>query len=167
MQKLARKMGTSQQQIDRLEKGKRRLTVEWMEKLSSALDCGIMDLLPDAHKERDFISTTKAKVIGAIDAENDGRLIEFEEREVYTLIFGRPKNIVNPRLFALIVRGEGLGFSEGAELILSEIDRNQNIPNGATVLCAARTGQFHLRRSPNAHPDEVVKAILVKTIQDA
>lgn len=36
---LAEMVGTTNQQISHLERGKRRLTVEWMEKLAKALNC--------------------------------------------------------------------------------------------------------------------------------
>lgn len=166
MQKLAHAAGTSQQQIDRLEKGQRRLTVEWMQRLSEALDCSIVDLLPETQKDRDYAVTAKAKVIGAIDAENSGQLLEFEENEVYTVIFGRPRNITNPRLFSLVIRGEGLGFSDGDELVLAEMDRNQKLPEGKKVLCAERSGQYLLRETPVASKDEIIKAVVVKAIKN-
>lgn len=167
MQKLATRVGTSQQQIDRLEKGKRRLTVEWLERLSEALDCSMMDLLPESHRERDVANTTKAKVIGAIDATDGARLVEFEEKDIYTVLFGRPKNLANPRLFGLIIRGESKDFSDGTELILNEVDQNQKFADGKAVLCAARNGQYILRKTPlNSNGDEIVKAVAVKVISD-
>lgn len=39
---------TSQQQIDKLEKAERQLTVDWLRRLSSALDCDPSDLLDPA-----------------------------------------------------------------------------------------------------------------------
>lgn len=42
---LAILVGTSQQQIDRLEREERRLTWNWMKKLSKALHCHPMDLV--------------------------------------------------------------------------------------------------------------------------
>ena len=167
MQKLASKTGTSQQQIDRLEKGRRRLTVEWMQKLSEALDCSILELIPDTGKERDYASTARAKVIGAIDSEQSGKLVEFEEKEIYTVVFGRPKNVSNPRLFSLLIKGDGFGLSDGTEIILTELERNQKVPDGKLVLCAERSGQYYLRKSPINSDQEVLKAQVVKIIQDA
>ncbi len=43
--KLANLVGTSQPQIDRLEKGQRRLTEEWILRLSSALNCDPAELI--------------------------------------------------------------------------------------------------------------------------
>lgn len=44
--KLAERANTSQPQIDRLEKNIRRLTVDWLVRLSTALGCSPADLLP-------------------------------------------------------------------------------------------------------------------------
>ncbi|MGH1376667.1 MAG: helix-turn-helix domain-containing protein [Alphaproteobacteria bacterium] len=38
---------TSMRQIQFLEKGERKLSPDWLEKLSSALDCNPTDILPD------------------------------------------------------------------------------------------------------------------------
>lgn len=42
---LAVRSGTSQAQIDRLEKGTRRMTPEWLERLAPTLSCDPLDLL--------------------------------------------------------------------------------------------------------------------------
>lgn len=39
LQKLAERAGTTNQQISRLERGERRLTTDWMERLGNALEC--------------------------------------------------------------------------------------------------------------------------------
>ena len=43
---LAQKVGTSNQQIGRLEKGTRGLTTQWMDRIAAALECSPADLLP-------------------------------------------------------------------------------------------------------------------------
>ena len=45
IQRLAELVGTSNQQISHLEKGHRRLTLEWMERIAEALECHPSDLL--------------------------------------------------------------------------------------------------------------------------
>ena len=45
LKKLAELVGTSNQQISHLEKGRRRLTLEWMERIAKALNCQPADLL--------------------------------------------------------------------------------------------------------------------------
>lgn len=56
--RLAEIIGTSQPQIDRLEKGERRLSVEWLEKISTALDVYIGSLIqvsdPDENQIQSF-----------------------------------------------------------------------------------------------------------------
>lgn len=44
---LARRMGTSAQQVERLEKGQRNLTQKWMERAAAALECDIVEILRD------------------------------------------------------------------------------------------------------------------------
>ena len=49
---LAEKTGSTAQQIGRLEKGERRLTTDWMEKIAHALDVLPEDLMSSSHGER-------------------------------------------------------------------------------------------------------------------
>lgn len=44
---VAKRANTSNQQISHLERGRRKLSYEWMERLASALSCHPLDLLPD------------------------------------------------------------------------------------------------------------------------
>jgi DNA-binding Xre family transcriptional regulator len=44
MKRLAELIGTSNQQISHLEKGRRRLTLDWMERIAKALECHPSDL---------------------------------------------------------------------------------------------------------------------------
>src|SRR3954447_3389753 len=48
MQALAERAGTSAPQINKLEKGERRMTVDWMIRLAPALGVDPKELLPDA-----------------------------------------------------------------------------------------------------------------------
>lgn len=52
LKRLAERVGTSDQQISHLEKGRRRLTVEWMERIAMALDCHPFDLLGEGTHPR-------------------------------------------------------------------------------------------------------------------
>jgi len=56
LQALADMVGASNQQISHLEKGRRGLTVDWVDRLAEALDCHPFDLLdapPQAKSERE------------------------------------------------------------------------------------------------------------------
>jgi transcriptional regulator with XRE-family HTH domain len=46
IEELARRSRTTPSQISKLERGERRLTVDWMERLAAALSCRSQDLLP-------------------------------------------------------------------------------------------------------------------------
>lgn len=47
LQELADLVGTSNQQISQLETGRRRINVDWLERLSKALECHPFELLYD------------------------------------------------------------------------------------------------------------------------
>ena len=47
LQQLAEQVGSSNQQISQLETGRRRLNLDWLERLSSALDCQPLELVDD------------------------------------------------------------------------------------------------------------------------
>lgn len=47
MQQLAEAAATTRSQIDKLERGERRLTVDWMQRIAGPLGCAPADLLPD------------------------------------------------------------------------------------------------------------------------
>ncbi len=49
---LAQQVGTTNQQIGRLEKGQRRLSTYWMERIAIALQCRPADLLPELPSQR-------------------------------------------------------------------------------------------------------------------
>lgn len=50
-ERLAERVGTSGQQISRLENGERRLTQGWMRRVSAAIGCAPTDLLPEADRQ--------------------------------------------------------------------------------------------------------------------
>ena len=43
-EKLARRVGTSNQMISLLERGRRRMTMDWLERLAKALECRAADI---------------------------------------------------------------------------------------------------------------------------
>lgn len=60
-ERLAEEAGTSQQQIDRLEKGQRRMTTEWIHRISLALGCDGSDLIPElVAKDETWIKELRA-----------------------------------------------------------------------------------------------------------
>lgn len=61
---LAERAHTSNQQIGRLERGERRLTQDWMQRIAEALGCESWELLPAApalsNEEREALDDLKA-----------------------------------------------------------------------------------------------------------
>ena len=171
MKKLADAVGTSQQQIDRLEKNQRRLTVDWMRRIGKALDCDIMDLLPDSGQHRSSAITSKAKVVGKVQSNLNIEWLTPEE--TYPLLFGRPKFVPSTRMFALIVNGaDNSDFPEGTELVFSELDNEKEIVSeqGKTVICAYKNGEnsttYSIETTPLNDNEKKIKALLVKSIRN-
>jgi transcriptional regulator with XRE-family HTH domain len=63
LEKLAKLVNTSNQQISHLESGKRRLTVDWLQRLGRALDCHPWVLVGE-----DFPSTLQPSEIRLLEA---------------------------------------------------------------------------------------------------
>ncbi len=121
MQDLAREVGTSQQQIDRLEKGHRKLTIEWLDRITKCLECDIYDVLPDSFSKRDIMMTSKAKVVGKV---MDGGAIAWfdEDNEAYHIIFGRLDKLQEAKLFALVMETHEVeAFPSGSELVFTDL----------------------------------------------
>ncbi len=66
MQALAEKCGTTRAQIDKLERGERRLTIDWLMRLAKPLNCNAADLLPTAEPEEKNLREGLDANIGAI-----------------------------------------------------------------------------------------------------
>jgi phage repressor protein C with HTH and peptisase S24 domain len=69
LQQLADASGTSKSQIDKLEKGERRLTVDWMVRLAKPLACDPRDLMADGQPK------FQAAQFGEMHAANVNNLI--------------------------------------------------------------------------------------------
>ena len=122
MQELADLAGTSQQQIDRLEKSQRRLTAEWMAKLSQALDVKPAELIDFSEsKPAPRIETALAKVLGAIQTRFSNSVREFSSDEQYEISFRPAKKDFGKKFFALIVEGGAyLNYPENSELVFAQ-----------------------------------------------
>ena len=174
MKELADAVGTSQQQVDRLEKGHRRITLDWLERLSNALDCSVIDMLPPSCHRLDGVRTARAKVVGEV-GEN-GVICWWPEDERYTILFGRPCQLANPRLFALRVdiSGIGTGFPPGTELVFSEVsakdvEEDDSIREGWVVSFkgrAASNTSYRMNKCAPDTPARQVRARLVKSLRN-
>ncbi len=170
MQELAQAAGTSQQQIDRLEKGRRKLTIEWVERLSRALECDAVDLLPPNFYRGEVNATCKSRVIGAI--QDDHLVHSLPPEKTYPLLVGRSPAIKNKRLFALRVDTDSIAtLPQGTELIFVEVDTQSAIKPGSWVISAdhkSASGRdiFSLTQYDPLKKQRV-RAALAKTIRDA
>lgn len=169
MKDLADKVGTSQQQIDRLEKGKRRLTVEWMMRLGKALQCDVSELLPQSARPA---HTMKAKVIGTITSGNEVKWFNHPS-EHYTIIFSRPAVTSYSRggVFALKMSEAHPAFSQYSELVFSELYQEESLPDGKMVLCTSSEENggekvYELLDTPLPQAGYTPHAILIKSIRD-
>jgi transcriptional regulator with XRE-family HTH domain len=74
LEALARRAGTTNQQISNLELGKRRLTVEWLLRLATVLECDPLELigqhsvLPVSTRERALIAVFRDLTAAQQDA---------------------------------------------------------------------------------------------------
>lgn len=129
MSALAEKVGCTQQQIDRLEKGRRKLSAEWMEKLCNALDCRPLELVEFSLEQGisgSKVATATAIIIGAIETGFSNMIRGFDDEEKYEITF-RPKRASDTeskegKFFGLVVEGGSYGkHAENTELIFNEI----------------------------------------------
>ncbi len=73
MRELAERCGTSQQQIDRLEKGHRRITLEWLLKISLALECQLQQLIPEIEADSQNMLSSLSYSHQHINGESAGQ----------------------------------------------------------------------------------------------
>ena len=65
---VAKRANTSNQQISHLERGRRKLSYEWMERLATALSCHPMDLLSNPPTDtRAFMSALSSRERALLD----------------------------------------------------------------------------------------------------
>jgi len=122
-QELANIIGTSQQQIDRLEKAERKLTADWMQKLSLALKCKPADLIDFTQTQSSAtkVETAIARVIGAIETKFSNMVREFAADEQYEISFRPPKKDFGKKFFALVVEGGAFQtYPANSELIFTQ-----------------------------------------------
>jgi len=121
MAKLAEVTGTSQQQIDRLEKGKRKLSAEWIDVLCKALQCKPAELIDfSVNAQSSTNPTAEAVVLGAIETKFGNNIREFDGDEKYEIRFKPAAKDADKKFFALVVEGGNyLNYPDGTELILA------------------------------------------------
>lgn len=121
-EKLGESCGTSQQQIQRLETGERRLTQGWMEKIAKALRIAPADLLPGIQRPgQDDVVHADLGVPGVASAMAAKGLYVYR--------------VVTDALSAI-------GIESGQIITIDQSDEaTASLNNGAVVLVAIRTGE--------------------------
>lgn len=123
---LAELVGTSQQQVDRLEKGKRKLSAEWIDVFCKALNCKPGELVEFSVEAPTSTTTANAEVLGAIETKFGNNIREFDSDEKYEIRFKPARKDLNKKFFALVVEGGSyLSYPDGTELIFAEESRKQ------------------------------------------
>ena len=168
MQELATLVGTSQQQIDRLEKAQRKLTAEWMQKLSQALNCKPGELIDFTIEKKPAtkVETAIAKVIGAIETGFSNMVREFKDDEQYEISFKPTKKDFGKKFFALVVEGGAYkNYPANSELIFAQgkiSSLNLSLRESANDFAAASTKSNNYKFEIGK---QLVEGSLIKSIR--
>ncbi len=76
LEALAQRVGSSNQHVSHLENGKRRLSVDWMERLAVALECHPLELLHDGVVARTEREQGLLELFRGLDAEQQEALLK-------------------------------------------------------------------------------------------
>ncbi len=129
---LAERAETTAQQIGRLEKGTRKLTVEWLTRLSKALVVDPEDIL----LRRTNITTINK--IGFVEAGNWQEATQLPVDEWEPICYEANSNMKGKHIFALGVRGNSMNRifpEEKTTLICCDVaDYPYNIENGDYII---------------------------------
>lgn len=147
--RLAELVGTSQSQIQRLESGARRLTVEWAYRLAPVLNCDPADLVPDLLKK---ISSQKPPPLTRPSAS----------KAIDSVITVPVRGIVAAGMYMEsdtevtedipIPAAPGAERSDQFAFRVSGTSMNARIPDGAYVICVP----YWMTREVITHEDTVV-----------
>ena len=164
MQELATLAGTTQQQIDRLEKGQRKITAEWMEKLSGPLGCKPSELLNFESGEPKKLQTALTKVIGAIETKFSNSVREFIDEEQYEITFRPAKKDLGKKFFALVVEGGTYkNYPENSELVFCLSKTTAIIPSMReeenNFIAAAKSSAYRFEIGNKLFEGQLVKSI--------
>lgn len=137
---LAEKTGSTPQQIGRLEKGERRLTTDWMERIAHAMDVPVEDLMSDSHGERVVIPEINVNTIVGRDGIG-GTSSGVAEAENVLSEWSLPKQLLanqvgsDSTMRIIQVMGDSMQpeFNPGDRVMVNTADRTPS-PPGVFVL---------------------------------
>ena len=133
---LAARVGTTLQQISRLERGERRLTLDWVHRLATALDCPELELLGGG-----VTPTAPIMVRGAVEADAWHAQPEWPGDRWYPVPVPADRRFAEVARFGLVVRGGAMNrrYPDGSILICVGLERLASPPApGHRVICHRR-----------------------------
>lgn len=134
MEALAQAANTTKSQISKLEKGERRLSQEWMERLALALGCAPADFLPGGAAQA-APGSVSLNIADAVDSSMGGWVRELGEGAHYTVMFRPPVHYQGRSFIGLTVEGSHHAeFPEGTDLVFASVADSGELENGKLVL---------------------------------
>lgn len=130
---LAERVGTTQPQITRLERGERRLTVDWMQRIAAALNCDPMDLVAAtlAKASGDEAVPFSPPEIGAAAAALSARGLKFFKASADTL---EAINIAPGRVLLFDTSDAAVSSARTGDVVLARLKATNGIANATTLL---------------------------------
>jgi len=132
---LARRMGTTPQQVERLEKGTRQLTVGWIDKAAEALGVPSWRIIapegegtPAAPTSSPALAPQQAQKLNIIERANAGQLQAIAEYLTGTGAGQLPAGATIDELDAVLLPQVEVGFSMGGGSILEDWPVVQQVP---------------------------------------
>lgn len=136
---LAQMVGTSQQQIKRLERGERRLTDQWIYKLAEHLGCRPDEILLSSNVAPDTSPIVPIAIRGIVRAGHWDEAAEFSSGDWDYVQVPRPDGFTE--LFGLRVRGRSMDidYPPGSILVCAPIHSISRAPRHGDHLIIHRT----------------------------
>lgn len=138
---LALRAETTLQQISRLERGERRMTIDWVQRLARALGCPVSEILGPTLEVSALDSVT---VRGAVEAGRWRGDPDWPDADRYPAPVPEDPRHAGVARFGLEVRGRSLDqrYPEGSILVCVAVDKlDSPPPPGKLVICRRRDAQ--------------------------
>lgn len=169
---LAKRVGTGRSQIVKLERGERRLTVDWLKRLATALDCQPADLmddddlhvetvpdLPEPETRHGLVYVPEYDVRAAA---GDGFVID-EETQKGVWPFAQPYlryvlGVASSQLAVVEVVGDSMSptLESGDRVLVDVADKRPSPPGIFMLWDGDGTVVKRLERIPNSEPATLV-----------
>lgn len=138
---LALRADTTLQQISRLERGERRMTIDWVQRLARALGCPVAEILGPTLEVSALDSVT---VKGAVEAGRWREAADWPDADRYPAPVPEDPRHAGVARFGLEVRGTSLDkiYPEGSKLVCIAVADLDSPPQPKKlVICQRRDSQ--------------------------